>query len=218
MRREKIDLAAERKRFGASRPASEVYADLASMGLQYGEAFQGISELWSGQGEAVGRLVLPKIRTHRITACIRRCSMPAFTLLWEPRLPPRKSHGYRCRCQRCRCMSRLLILIALRPCQATEQNRRRTNLVITNENGVAHVLAAWWRRRERNGWSRPNKGAKRTIGSSASIGKKQACRQRNSRAVVGSSWEKARAWALRWCSLYEMPVTKRCMRATVDQV
>ncbi len=55
----RLDLGALRARL--SRVAgAEVYTALAAMGLDYGPAFQGILELWQGDGEALGRVRLPE--------------------------------------------------------------------------------------------------------------------------------------------------------------
>ncbi|KYF88677.1 hypothetical protein BE20_22370 [Sorangium cellulosum] len=54
-----LTLSAVRARLQASMPAAATYAELTEMGLQYGPAFQGIAELWRGEGEALGRVRLP---------------------------------------------------------------------------------------------------------------------------------------------------------------
>ncbi|AGP37465.1 type I polyketide synthase [Sorangium cellulosum] len=54
-----LTLSAVRARLQASIPAAATYAELTEMGLQYGPAFQGIAELWRGEGEALGRVRLP---------------------------------------------------------------------------------------------------------------------------------------------------------------
>ncbi|KYF91228.1 hypothetical protein BE20_15355 [Sorangium cellulosum] len=56
----RLDLAALRARLQASAPAAATYAALAEMGLEYGPAFQGLVELWWGEGEALGRVRLPE--------------------------------------------------------------------------------------------------------------------------------------------------------------
>nr|AAF62883.1 epoD [Sorangium cellulosum] len=56
----RLDLAALRARLQASAPAAATYAALAEMGLEYGPAFQGLVELWRGEGEALGRVRLPE--------------------------------------------------------------------------------------------------------------------------------------------------------------
>ena len=56
----KRDMAGVRARLGAAEPAGTVYAALSEAGLDYGPAFQGIAELWRGEGEALGRVRLPE--------------------------------------------------------------------------------------------------------------------------------------------------------------
>jgi polyketide synthase 12/epothilone polyketide synthase D len=56
----RLDLAALRARLGTSVPGAAAYAALAEMGLEYGPAFQGVIELWRGEGEALGRVRLPE--------------------------------------------------------------------------------------------------------------------------------------------------------------
>nr|WP_233261551.1 type I polyketide synthase [Vitiosangium sp. GDMCC 1.1324] len=56
-----LDLAALRARLGASVPAAAAYSALTGMGLEYGPAFQGLAELWRGEGEALGRVRLPEL-------------------------------------------------------------------------------------------------------------------------------------------------------------
>jgi NADPH:quinone reductase-like Zn-dependent oxidoreductase/acyl carrier protein len=55
-----LDLAALRARLGESVPLASIYAALGEMGQSYGPAFQGIAELWRGEGEALGRVRLPE--------------------------------------------------------------------------------------------------------------------------------------------------------------
>ncbi len=54
-----VDLAALRGRLKASE-AAEVYAAMTAMSVDYGAAFRGLTELWLGEGEALGRIQLPK--------------------------------------------------------------------------------------------------------------------------------------------------------------
>jgi acyl transferase domain-containing protein/NADPH:quinone reductase-like Zn-dependent oxidoreductase/NAD(P)-dependent dehydrogenase (short-subunit alcohol dehydrogenase family)/acyl carrier protein len=54
----RVDLAALRARLGESGSAATTYESLTEMGLEYGPAFQGITELWRGDGEALGRVKL----------------------------------------------------------------------------------------------------------------------------------------------------------------
>ena len=65
-----LDVVALRGRLGASVTAAITYAALAEIGLEYGPAFQGLVELWSGEGEALGRVRLPEaagsVRGYRI--------------------------------------------------------------------------------------------------------------------------------------------------------
>jgi polyketide synthase 12/epothilone polyketide synthase D len=56
----RLDVAALRAGLGASVSLAAIYAALAGMGLEYGPAFQGLTELWRGEGEALGRLQLPE--------------------------------------------------------------------------------------------------------------------------------------------------------------
>nr|WP_246357067.1 non-ribosomal peptide synthetase/type I polyketide synthase [Pyxidicoccus fallax] len=56
----KLDVAALRARLGAGVAATETYAKLSATGLEYGPAFQGMTELWRGEGEALGRVQLPE--------------------------------------------------------------------------------------------------------------------------------------------------------------
>ncbi len=52
-----IDLSGVIRRL-AERDVSELYARFARLGIAYGPAFQGLQGLWSGNGEAVGEVVL----------------------------------------------------------------------------------------------------------------------------------------------------------------
>ncbi|HEX4382373.1 MAG TPA: SDR family NAD(P)-dependent oxidoreductase [Myxococcales bacterium] len=57
----RFDLGALRARLGSDAISGEAaYVALASVGLDYGPAFQGLTELWRGDGEALGRIHLPK--------------------------------------------------------------------------------------------------------------------------------------------------------------
>ena len=56
----RLGLDALRARLGAAVSVVSTYAALAEMGLEYGPAFQGIAELWRGDGEALGRVRLPE--------------------------------------------------------------------------------------------------------------------------------------------------------------
>ncbi len=51
-----LDLISLRERLQRSPDAAQIYAQMATMGLTYGQAFQGIAELWGGAGEALGRI------------------------------------------------------------------------------------------------------------------------------------------------------------------
>ncbi|NMO16394.1 SDR family NAD(P)-dependent oxidoreductase [Pyxidicoccus fallax] len=57
---ETLDVEALRARLGASIPAATIYAALSEPGLGFGPAFQGLTELWPGEGEALGRVRLPE--------------------------------------------------------------------------------------------------------------------------------------------------------------
>nr|WRX36515.1 hypothetical protein [Cystobacterineae bacterium] len=57
---EKLDVATLRARLGAGIAAGATYARLGQTGLEYGPAFQGMTELWQGDGEALGRVRLPE--------------------------------------------------------------------------------------------------------------------------------------------------------------
>lgn len=50
-----LELAALRGRLRPAKSLS-VYSTLSAMGLEYGPAFQGLTELWLGEGEALGRV------------------------------------------------------------------------------------------------------------------------------------------------------------------
>ncbi|HNN96643.1 MAG TPA: polyketide synthase dehydratase domain-containing protein, partial [Pseudomonadota bacterium] len=56
-----IDLAALRDRLipYATDDANQLYAELNAMGMEYGEAFRGLRQLWCGKKEALGRVELP---------------------------------------------------------------------------------------------------------------------------------------------------------------
>ncbi|WP_269749936.1 type I polyketide synthase [Polyangium fumosum] len=54
-----IDLAAARARCREKQATEQLYAKWREAGLAYGPAFQGIVDLWCGEGEAISRLVLP---------------------------------------------------------------------------------------------------------------------------------------------------------------
>ncbi|NMO16396.1 type I polyketide synthase [Pyxidicoccus fallax] len=56
----KLDVAGLRARLGAGVAAGGTYARLSETGLEYGPAFQGMTELWQGDGEALGRVKLPE--------------------------------------------------------------------------------------------------------------------------------------------------------------
>ncbi|PYQ39697.1 MAG: hypothetical protein DMF77_20715 [Acidobacteria bacterium] len=52
-------LAAIRERCSVAMPVAAYYDALRESGIEFGPRFQAIAELWSGQGEALGRLDLP---------------------------------------------------------------------------------------------------------------------------------------------------------------
>jgi acyl transferase domain-containing protein/acyl carrier protein len=56
----RLDLNSLRARLVDPEPAQSLYAALSEMGLDYGPAFRGLVELWSGEGEALGRVRLPE--------------------------------------------------------------------------------------------------------------------------------------------------------------
>ena len=62
-----LDTARLRAQLGQVEPASTTYAALEALGLEYGPAFQGIVELWLGDGEALG-CVRPRAPTADATA------------------------------------------------------------------------------------------------------------------------------------------------------
>jgi NADPH:quinone reductase-like Zn-dependent oxidoreductase/acyl carrier protein len=56
-----------RTRLGEGRPTEGYYKELAEKGLTYGPAFQGLRELWSGSGEALGRIeVAPEVLRDKV--------------------------------------------------------------------------------------------------------------------------------------------------------
>jgi acyl transferase domain-containing protein/aryl carrier-like protein len=55
-----LDLDAIRARFGPSEPAPAFYAEHRTIGFDFGPSFQGLVELWRGDGEALGRVQLPE--------------------------------------------------------------------------------------------------------------------------------------------------------------
>ncbi|MDC3985913.1 type I polyketide synthase [Polyangium jinanense] len=56
----RLDLEALRARLEVDAPIATFYAELAARGVQYGPAFQGLVELWRGEDEALGRVLLPE--------------------------------------------------------------------------------------------------------------------------------------------------------------
>lgn len=57
---EPVDLSSLRSRCPTPVSVAQTYARLAEAGVQYGPAFQGLSQLWRGQGEALAHIVLPE--------------------------------------------------------------------------------------------------------------------------------------------------------------
>ncbi|MDI3284904.1 type I polyketide synthase [Polyangium sp. 15x6] len=55
----RVDLDAIRSRCGTEVAASEVYGRVAAIGIQLGPAFQGMSRIWKGRGEALAKVALP---------------------------------------------------------------------------------------------------------------------------------------------------------------
>ncbi|KFE58861.1 type I polyketide synthase [Hyalangium minutum] len=49
-----------RARMSSGKPVDGFYEELRGKGLEYGPTFQGVRELWSGAGEALGRLEVPE--------------------------------------------------------------------------------------------------------------------------------------------------------------
>jgi acyl transferase domain-containing protein len=49
-----------RERLGTARPAAELYRRMQERQIDYGPTFQGVRELWTGDGEALGRVCLPE--------------------------------------------------------------------------------------------------------------------------------------------------------------
>ena len=62
--RETMDLAGIRDRCTTPVSHEDCYATLKQRGLEYGPAFRGIEQLWTGAGEAVGRIRVPGLRTE----------------------------------------------------------------------------------------------------------------------------------------------------------
>ncbi|XXX76158.1 SDR family NAD(P)-dependent oxidoreductase [Sorangium sp. So ce134] len=56
----RLDLEALRARCPAALSVEDAYARFTEAGIEYGPAFQGVVELWKGQGEALSRLSLPE--------------------------------------------------------------------------------------------------------------------------------------------------------------
>jgi acyl transferase domain-containing protein/surfactin synthase thioesterase subunit/D-arabinose 1-dehydrogenase-like Zn-dependent alcohol dehydrogenase/acyl carrier protein len=54
-----LDLKLLRERLPTSVEPAQSYAGMAALGMEYGPAFQGIHQLWCGDGEALGRIELP---------------------------------------------------------------------------------------------------------------------------------------------------------------
>ena len=54
----RLNLATLRARLEGGITAESTYATLADMGFEYGPAFQGMTDLWRGEGEALGRVRL----------------------------------------------------------------------------------------------------------------------------------------------------------------
>jgi acyl transferase domain-containing protein/acyl carrier protein len=57
----RVDLSALRSRLGAPKSRQSIYSTLSARGLEYGPAFQGLSELRRGPGEALGTVRLPAV-------------------------------------------------------------------------------------------------------------------------------------------------------------
>ncbi len=56
----RVEIASIRNRLRPGVSPTEGYATLSAMGIHYGPAFQGVLELWQGEGEALGRVSLPR--------------------------------------------------------------------------------------------------------------------------------------------------------------
>jgi len=54
-----VSLAAVRERCPEKIPTGALYANLIARGLQHGANFRGLVELWRGDKQAMGRVVLP---------------------------------------------------------------------------------------------------------------------------------------------------------------
>jgi epothilone polyketide synthase D len=65
---QKVDLEALRLRMTEALPPAGIYDTLSKAGMMYGPAFQGLVELWHGQGEALGRVKLPDV-AGSVKAC-----------------------------------------------------------------------------------------------------------------------------------------------------
>ena len=55
-----LDLAGVRSRLGSAVSVHAAYTAMEEAGIGYGPAFQGLVELWQGEGEALGRVRLPE--------------------------------------------------------------------------------------------------------------------------------------------------------------
>jgi polyketide synthase 12/epothilone polyketide synthase D len=56
----RLDLPALRARLHDAQEAAGFYASMHAMGVELGPAFQGLRQLWQGEGEALGRVLLPE--------------------------------------------------------------------------------------------------------------------------------------------------------------
>ncbi len=57
---ERLDIAALQTAIGHHQTGDAYYRELEGLGVAFGPAFQGVQELWRGQGKALGRLKLPE--------------------------------------------------------------------------------------------------------------------------------------------------------------
>ena len=58
---ERLDIAAQQSTIGCHQTGDAYYRELEELGICFGPAFQGIQELWRGQGKALARLQLPEV-------------------------------------------------------------------------------------------------------------------------------------------------------------
>ena len=140
-----VDLAALRGRFGPPITGAAFYAALSATGLVYGPAFQGIAELWRGEGEALGRLALPsaaggaadyRLHPALLDACLQVMAGALSsneTSLWVPvAMASLRLHGpSRGRAGTLWCHARLTTVEG-----GTSERRRRGDLSVYDASGA----------------------------------------------------------------------------------